>query len=232
MTFTDDELRTKYDADLSRYRRANKRLNELVAELVEDLGEREGVRPGVVVVGEPKTFEKFLKKARKKEAAGEVSTAEDCFVAIGDIARARIVCQTLADCKRLEKLLENHPAFFIDWPRTERYNPSKTGYRATHFRVSVEVVVAGNAEGVDCELQVMTSLQNAWGLFTHEDFYKPEGFQVPPLIGELMQQLSDLLYLADQQADLLIREVDALRAGVAAQPGDGDAPPDGDAPEQ
>lgn len=209
MPLHEGDVRAKYNAEYSKYERATRRLNDLVVELVEDLGERQGIRPGVAVKGALKTFEKFFAKAQKKEARGQIGSVDDCFSVIKDIARARIVCQTLDDCSRIEELLREHPTVDLDDERTERYNPSSTGYRATHFSVFVDVVVDNKMQAVECELQVMTIIQSAWGEFTHDDFYK--GADVDSLIGDLMRMLSDQLYAADQQANRLIQALEQAR---------------------
>lgn len=205
MALSKSALHRRYNKDLERYKRANDDLKRLVERLLTDLSDRYRVRP-TTVFGEMKKFDDFYEKALDKESKGEVTTNAECFEKIRDIARARVVCQTLEDCNRLHQLLLDNQDVFVNEVETELWAPSVTGYRAIHLSVEVDVNVGGDAFAVPCELQILSALQNCWTLYTHEDFYK--GADVGPLVDDLMRELSDLLYVADKVADRLIREVE------------------------
>lgn len=209
MALSEAELRGAYEEALPRYERANNRLKELLSDLVEDLGDRYKIR-GASVTGDPKPLESFIRKVRAKEETGEISALDDCFVAIKDLSRARLICETLDDCHRVEKLLEEREGVYVDQAQTERYDPSETGYRGVHLSVAVDIVIQGTGESVVCELQILTGLQHAWAMLTHKDFY--HGGEIPPLAEALMKNLSDLLHAADREANFLIREIEAARA--------------------
>jgi ppGpp synthetase/RelA/SpoT-type nucleotidyltranferase len=77
------------------------------------------------------------------------------------------------------------------------------------LEVIVDVSHDGILRGVPVEVQLRTVLQEAWGNYTHEDFY--HGQSVPEPISILMQELSELLHWADRHAALLVRETVKLR---------------------
>ena len=131
-----------------------------------------------------------------------------------DLARARIICQTVADAERVARLMQAQDDVLFTNSTVQVHAPSpdapSTGYRAIHLDLEIDAPVKGAPVATPCELQIVTALQYAWGLYTHKDFYKTES--VPPLVAELMRELSDLLNVADKVAGHLIREVEASAA--------------------
>jgi ppGpp synthetase/RelA/SpoT-type nucleotidyltranferase len=169
------------------------------------------LRPVASVTGEMKTFKSFADKALRYQDEGRADTTAACFAEIGDIVRARVTCQTLSDVERLRTLLGENQAILVGGAKIFDFKDrTSTGYRALHLNAHVEVPEGNHRVAVPCEVQIHTSLQYAWGLYTHKDFYK--GDDVPGLVRELMIQLSDLLHVADHVADELIREVERIRA--------------------
>lgn len=200
-----------------RHRRAQEELLRVVNEAITDLAAQYKLRPVASVSGKQKEFVSFYDKALKYETEGRVESAKDCFKEIGDIVRARVICQTLSDVDRLRKLFDENKSILVGGATVfDVKDRTATGYRAVHVNAFVEVNEAGGRVAVPCEIQLHTSLQSAWGMYTHKDFYK--GDDVPPLVRELMLQLSDLLHVADNVADELILEVERARAEKDALP--------------
>jgi ppGpp synthetase/RelA/SpoT-type nucleotidyltranferase len=219
LALTKAALRGGFNRRRAQYERANEQLKVILNALLDDLSLRYGMREGLVVMGEPKSFDSFYRKAKQKYKCQNV---EEAFAKVRDLARARVICHTLDDCFRLVDLLSRQDVVLVD-PTTIEYqieDPSDTGYRAIHLEVLVDVPVRGKAVATPCELQIRTTLQEAWGHYTHSDFYKAE--EVPPLVRSLMRELSDLLYYTDKQAALLIAEIARLRTGEG-QEEDGEA---------
>jgi ppGpp synthetase/RelA/SpoT-type nucleotidyltranferase len=178
---------------------------------VDDLGDSYSVRPIPLIQGNVKEFDSFFKKAKRFEDEGRVKNTDDCFKEIRDVARGRIICQTLEDCQRLQSMLaDNTDIFYGGEMSVETHEPSETGYRAVHLAIDVGVMVNGKELATPCEVQILTALQFAWNLYTHKDFYK--GARVPPVVADLMRELSDLLHVADRLADRLIKEVELTAA--------------------
>lgn len=203
------ELRTAFDEKESQYKRANGQLKDLLNALLDDLSQRYGVRAGLLVLGEPKSFESFYKKATEKY---DCQSVDEAFEKVRDLARVRVICHTLDDCFALVDLLREQEVVYVDESSIEMWieEPSETGYRAIHLEVSVDVPVGTKKIATPCEVQIRTALQEAWGHYTHADFYK--GVVVPELVRNLMRELSDLLYYTDRHAGLLINEIARARS--------------------
>src|SRR5262245_18913478 len=136
--FSEDELRAAYDERISIYRRGNETLIHLIENFLDDLASQHGVRPGFLVSGKPKTFESLYGKALRDG----YDTVEAAFDGIRDIARARVVCQTLTDVERLvELLVAPQDAVYVEEIDDNTETPSGTGYRAVHLHVSVDCVL-------------------------------------------------------------------------------------------
>lgn len=205
-----EEFRSVYEVELPKYERANEHLKQLLNNLLDDLSGEYQVRAGFVT-GSPKSLDALFDKACREKYAFE--TPQECFAQIGDIARARVVCYTIEDCYRILDLLQKQDMIYVDLATIDDkiLTPTETGYRAIHLQVGVNIQVSGITMAVPCELQVRSTLQEAWGFFTHEDVYK--GGESPPLVRELMRELSDLLNYADRQAVILRREIVRVAQG-------------------
>lgn len=209
MTVGRDELLAAFDERKARYERANDQIKGILKAFLDDLSKRYGLREGLQVMGDPKSFESFYKKATEKY---DCQTVDQAFDEVHDLSRVRVLCHTLDDCYRLLELLQKQNHLFVDPTTIEDFieNPSETGYRAIHLEVTVDVPVGEETVGVPVEVQIRTILEEAWGFYTHGDFYKGEN--VPPVIAKLMREFSTLLYWADRHAALLVDEVAGLRA--------------------
>ncbi len=208
MTLDREVARDAYHERASRYARANEQIERTLNHLLDDLGARYGVREGFYVMGTPKSFESFYRKAMNKYGCESV---EEAFATVRDLARVRVVCPTLADCYALLELLRAQESVYVDDTKTEDLiaNPSPTGYRAIHLEASVDVSISGETIGIPVEIQIRSTLQEAWGHYTHADFYNAG--EVPELVGQLMRRLSDLLYWSDQHASILVTQITVAR---------------------
>lgn len=205
MAITRSSLSRVWGERSSQYDRAQDELVRVLREVIADLSSNYKVRPVPFIDGERKSFDSFFDKAIRYEGEGRVSKSSDCFDRIKDIARARVICQTLEDVERIKRLLENNAAMAVTG-EAQIYEGSERGYRGVHLEVQVNVTVDGVPVATTCEVQLQTAVQFAWALFTHKDFYK--GGEVPPYVRELMEELSDLLHVADEVAGTLIRAVE------------------------
>jgi ppGpp synthetase/RelA/SpoT-type nucleotidyltranferase len=214
MSLKRETLRRRYNDECPRFERTQAKLLEIVRSVLEDLGPQRGVRPDPLLESNMKEFSSFWIKAQRLESEGRVSSASDCFGEIHDFARARIICQTVADAERISRLMVEQENVLFTNAKVQVHAPAlgarSTGYRAIHLDLELDAPVKGELVATPCELQVVTALQYAWGLYTHKDFYKSD--RVPPLVGDLMRELSDLLSVADQVASHLIREVESRAA--------------------
>ena len=200
-----------WNARAERHLRAQEELLRVLKQAIKDLSADYELRQVASVHGELKEFDSFYDKAIRYEKKGRVATAPECFEKIGDIVRARVTCQTLSDVERMQKLLQENDELLRGAVKVfDVKDRTGTGYRAVHLNTAINVAEGNGRVAVPCEIQLHTSLQLAWSFYTHKDFYKGE--ELPPLIRELMIQLSDLLNVADHVADHLIREVERLQS--------------------
>ncbi len=216
-TFTKEALRTEYRARLTRHKRAKKELRRVLTELIQDLGNDENLRPVPLVQAGVKEFDSFYDKAKRKRQERKVADVASCFDEIRDVVRARVICQTLADVVRFGEILERESDdFFVSRSGPELHGPDSNprGYRSVHYELVVSVRERGDYESVTCELQVCTTLQFAWNLFTHGDVYKAK--QVEPFVGSLMRDLSEFLFVADTFAGRVIQRVEAETKSLTA----------------
>jgi ppGpp synthetase/RelA/SpoT-type nucleotidyltranferase len=211
-------LRRRYNSELPRYDRARENLVRVVKSVLEDLAPTRGIRPVPLVESSVKDFDSFYAKACDFERKRRVGSTGDCFEKIRDLARARIICQTVKDADLISRLLSEQNEVFFRGAEVETHAPElgreSTGYRAIHLDLEIDAQVGQRKLATPCELQVLTALQYAWGLYTHKDFYKGEG--VPPLVGTMMRELSDLLYVADRFAGHLIEEAERESAAPSS----------------
>lgn len=187
------------------YERAQVELVRVLDDVISDLSSEYHVRPVPFIDGKQKTFESFYGKACRYENEKRVSSASDCFSEIRDIARARIICQTLTDVDQIKQLLERNEAMNVTG-EAQVHQGRERGYRGVHLEAEVNATVGGKPVATTCEVQIQTAVQFAWSLFTHKDFYK--GGDVPDYVRELMAELSDLLHIADRVAGTLIKTVE------------------------
>jgi ppGpp synthetase/RelA/SpoT-type nucleotidyltranferase len=216
VTLDREAARTTFDERRRLYARANVRIADVLNALLDDLSRVHGVREGLMVIGEPKTFDSFYRKAVDKYGCESV---EEAFDRVRDLSRVRVICHTLDDCYSLVELLDAQQSLHVVPASVEDKikSPSPTGYRAIHLEVVVDVPFDGEEVGVPVEVQFRTTLQEAWGHFTHVDFYHASPANHP--IDTLMRELSDLLLWADKHAALLVRELAASRAAPASATG-------------
>jgi putative GTP pyrophosphokinase len=215
MALSEDEVRKVYESHVKTYERATNALKDLLQALLDDLGGRYEVREGVQISGKQKDFNSFFKKVQSKD----VQEAGGCLDAVKDFARARVVVQTLDDVYRIRGLLDEQDSLVPYWGTEEDYieNPQERGYRSLHIHVGVDVSVNGKTQTVPCELQIRTIIQDAWGAFSHKDFYK--GAQIPPVFEEQMQELAAILASVDRMGAGLIKNLSPQEhGGDAANP--------------
>jgi putative GTP pyrophosphokinase len=217
VTLDPEELRASFADRGARYKRATETIKGILRAHLEDLSRQYGVREEPLVIGEPKTFDSFLRKATTKY---QCETIDEAYALVRDLARVRVVCPTLSDVRALVRMLEEQESLFVDETsiKDQSTQPSVTGYRAIHLEVSVNVSVDGASIAVPVEVQIRTALQEAWGGFTHAEFYRAE--EVPEFMAALMRELSDLLHWSDKHADAVVKRLAELREEGTAATGD------------
>lgn len=135
--------------------------------LAEDLGE-ETIRRMTFRLKTPQSIEG---KLRKKHLP---VTCETASAALNDIAGLRVVFSSVHAVYRYAALLTASPlAEFISC-RDYIANPKSSGYRSLHLLMAVPILFQGQHLLVPIEIQLRTSLMDAWAVIDHEACYKPE----------------------------------------------------------
>jgi ppGpp synthetase/RelA/SpoT-type nucleotidyltranferase len=154
---------------------------------------------------------------------------------VDDLAGARVVCGYLSDVRAfLDAMSAHFPSRGIDFEKAkidEFLDKAKPGgYRGVHLIVPVNVVDLISDEdrvlllreltGQDrsdetqplwfpCEIQLRTAYQHSWSEASQELLYKEET-PVPEDLREYLRILSELLYEADQIADLVRQGIERV----------------------
>jgi len=125
-----------------------------------------------------------------------------------DVAGIRIIVHYLSDINKIVNFIKQNPSLKIikDDRKIEKFGPEH--YRGHHLTVAVKTDKF-KIKGKDpfCELQIRTTYQDSWSTKAHEQTYKKE---LNDRIKTTMALLSDQLYIADQQSEVLKETIHEL----------------------
>lgn len=197
-----------------RYREALPRCERVLRALENDLRRRMAKLPlhaGLKsrVKAFPSYYRKYIQRVRDP-------ADPDVERILGDLIGMRITCPFLEDVAAVERILRGSYGVDAVRRKMEDAPPDDFGYKATHLLIRVPARLRGSAgAGAPrfCEIQIRTTLQDAWAEVDHELVYKA-GFS--PFHEPLRRKLAALnanLTLAD----IVFQEVrDYQRALYAA----------------
>lgn len=204
-----------YDAELPRLTKAAKLVEEIVERVITGLGDRDLVRARIVDDVRIKSRESIARKAREHSWETEA-----VFHQVPDAVGARLVCANLEDAPRAVELLRQALQPHVDAIVETHHEPDASGYRATHLTFRLDLWEPNDdlmvSSIVGCEIQLRTSLQDAWARLSHQDLYKQE--RVPGEVSGLARDLADLLHVADRLAQRIRAAMARERAAPNARP--------------
>ena len=187
-------------------RQPYRQILDALSEEIQDHLEKEALH--VTVRSRLKSFAGYYRKligkkleGRKRQAASrrglgrmaqESRRGGDLDTAVNDLLGIRIICPFLGDLKVVEKVLRRLLTVLQIERKGENQSYREFGYDSTHFLIQVPERIC-KAAGIEvqpvCEVQVRTTLQEAWAEIEHELVYKAE---LSPLDEPLRRKLASL----------------------------------------
>lgn len=126
-----------------------------------------------------------------------------------DIAGIRVIVNYLSDIDKVVKFIKQNAYFEIVEDGRKIEKPGPENYRGHHLTVAVETDdLKIDGQSPRCEIQIRTSYQDSWSTKAHEETYKQE---LNDRIKTSMALLSDQLYIADQQSEILRESIRELK---------------------
>lgn len=124
-----------------------------------------------------------------------------------DLAGVRVILDYLSDFGEVASFIEGNRSFKVKKTDDKTQQAGYGGYRGYH--ITVEVLAPYLEEDGKyplCEIQIRTSYQDSWSTKTHELTYKRER-DIPAHLLTLVELLSDQLFTADRQSDILRQRI-------------------------
>jgi len=167
---------------------------ELVAELEERLTEH-GLK--AAVRGRVKRFDSFYRKVLARSRSAEIP---EPFAYITDLVGLRIVTPFVEDLRQVVDVLRTHYALEEVDDKALALSVGEFGYDATHLLIAIPEALLGRyPQGAvhAVEVQLRTTLQDAWAEVEHELVYKADLDVVDAGIRRKLMALNATLSLAD-----------------------------------
>lgn len=117
-----------------------------------------------------KTPHSISDKLRKKRLPVTCDAAD---AALHDIAGLRVVLTSEESVYRFAALLTASPLAETVASRDYIAHPKKSGYRSLHLLMMVPIIHQGQHRMIPVEIQLRTSVMDAWAVIEHDIFYKP-----------------------------------------------------------
>jgi putative GTP pyrophosphokinase len=156
--------------------------------------ERHGCNPTIKY--RVKTFENFYEKLNRAERRGEKGELQP----VSDLLGLRIICPFLEDIDAIEKLLmENFSVVEVEH-KGAQHSFREFGYDSVHLLMRLDARQARlNLPGARsvCEVQLRTTLQDAWAEVEHELVYKSPLALPKESIKRKLAALNAILTLSD-----------------------------------
>ena len=156
-------------------------------------------------IHEPRT--KSWKSLREKLEDGRVKAWDLC----PDLLGLKVVVNTTEDVNWAIDALQS---LTLSAPRRKWWHTStgrSAGYAAVHLQLAIprELEVPEGQHKVGFEAQILTELQHAWDLVTHDSFYKPRE-AVPARLRHRSQRLGAAIDLLDQELHEAVARITPL----------------------
>ena len=146
---------------------------EIRYHIVNDLRERvedvlSKLHSSPTIKGRIKSFSSYYKKYLSILKTGNDSPF------ITDVMGIRIICPFIEDLADAERLIKNNFEV-VEVEKKGHYSFKEFGYESTHLLIKIPediIKIRGNPDNGMAEIQIRTTLQDAWAEVEHELFYK------------------------------------------------------------
>ncbi len=160
-----------------------------------------------------KTLNSFLEKLSRKSYQEPLND-------VTDISGARVVYLYRSDRRAIEALLEQEFDVIEKVDKFDQQDDEGFGYDALYYLVKLKPGSVGarysDLQGLVCEVQVRTVLQDAWSTIDYHLVYKQES-GIPKALKRKLSTFAALFENADDQLDQIRREREAYKADVKAK---------------
>jgi ppGpp synthetase/RelA/SpoT-type nucleotidyltranferase len=152
----------------------------LVAQTLDVSLQAAGIRS--IVTSRAKSVSRLESKVRQRMNAKELTSVEDIYNDIIDLAGARVALYFPAERQPVDTLIKGMfvvtaPAKEFPGTSTPSYSKRFSGYWATHYRVQLREASLSDAQKryseARVEIQVASVLMHAWAEVEHDLVYKP-----------------------------------------------------------
>lgn len=145
-----------------------------------------------------KSKDDIYQKIRRKNY--NITTKDDIFQCVEDIAGTRIICDYLSEVELVRKFVHSCDKFKILDEHNYIQSPDCTGYRSCHCTLNLETLNYGE---VKCELQIRTTAQHSWAEKSHPLVYKKSKEEIPKVACQMLVGLSNQLHACDEMFETL-----------------------------
>ena len=179
-----------YDQQLPLHKAAMQQLAQDVRLILEQQGFTPAIKYRV------KSFEAYFDKLRKQNATNNSPR----IVKLSDFFGLRIVCPFLEDIETVSSLIATHFEVMETERKADQHSFREFGYDSVHLAIRLDTQLTGRSiPGVRkvCEIQLRTTLQEAWAEVEHELVYKSDISLPNQSIRRKLASLNATLTLSD-----------------------------------
>jgi len=152
------------------------------------------VAPVPTIKSRTKDFESYYKKYIRQLISGVGSPR------VTDLMGIRIICPFLENLPQVQDIIGKKFRVIEVEEKRERYSLEEFGYESTHLLIEIPKKLLEARGDVGCseiEIQMRTTMQDAWAEVEHEVLYKAEFTPLGMTIKRKLAAVSASLFLAD-----------------------------------
>ncbi len=144
-----------------------------------------------------KSFESYYKKILRRVSS---PPSENDWFSITDLLGIRLVCPFIADIPVAEKILTSNFEVIEHVRKGAEFSFKEFGYESLHYLITLPQDISEGfllPDGLVCEVQMRTILQDAWAEVEHELVYKSDYTPFDESLRRKLAALNANLSLAD-----------------------------------